>query len=126
MKSHVVAVPNSINDAFSAVDLLGQMRLLRGLTCELLKLLYIWGWNDGFVSLRAEETRLASGLEGEDVGRALAELERLNFVRVRGGGDGLASVEILSLAAPVTAGSVDLGWWRYYQVSLSDDNGGCG
>jgi hypothetical protein len=121
MKHHIVAVPNPINDALDAVERLGRLRLLEVASCELLKLLYLWGWNDGFVPFKPGASREALAFDEDELCRALGELEELGFIRLRAPVQGYAPIEILSLSAGELADCADLTWWRYYNVALLDE-----
>ena len=86
-----------------------------------LKLLYLWGWQDGFVSFEPGASRKALALDEDELCRALGELEELEFIRLRAPVQGYAPIEILSLSAGELSGRADLTWWRYYHVALLDE-----
>jgi hypothetical protein len=116
MKQQIVAVQNSINDAFEQIEQLRRQRTLHAESCDVLKLLYLWGWNDGFVSFNADESRSALGLGEEQISRALAELKELGFIRLRMPVWGHSPIEVLFFSSG-EQGRADLSWWRYYRVA---------
>jgi hypothetical protein len=117
MKLQIVAVPNSIDDALDAVDRLAPAGRLEPASAEALKLLFIWGWNDGFASVRRADASLVFGMPSQTVKRALHELSTRGFIQIREAGDAYA-VEITSLAAGPAGSSFGVSWWRYYEVQL--------
>ncbi|HME81739.1 MAG TPA: hypothetical protein VKF82_06645 [Candidatus Eremiobacteraceae bacterium] len=117
MKLQIVAVSNSINDALDAIDSLSPSGVLEPASAEALKLLYVWGWNDGFASIRRADESLVFGMRTQTVKRALHELSSRGFIQLRDAGDSYA-VEITSLAMGGVAPGFAVSWWRYYEIQI--------
>jgi hypothetical protein len=122
MKQQIVAVPNSINDALDAIDQLATLGVLEPASAETLKLLYVWGWNDGFASIRRADANLVFGLRTTELGHALNDLSTRGFLQLRDAGESLA-IEVISLAVNAIVAGYGLSWWRYYQVQLDSNTG---
>ncbi len=117
MKLQIVAVPNSVDDALDAIDELIPAGLLEPESAEALKLLYIWGWNDGFASIRRADATLVFGMTAPAVKRALFELSSQGFIQMRDAGECYV-VEITSLAMGAIAPRSAVSWWRYYEIQI--------
>lgn len=86
MKQLTLTVPNSINDSLNAIETLRFHGTLTELACRLLEMLYIAGWEDGFVALDRPNISRALGASPEEVSALLRELEELHLACARTGG----------------------------------------
>jgi len=120
MKLQIVAVPNSVDDALDAIDELIPAGLLEPESVDALKLLYIWGWNDGFASIRRADATLVFGMTAPAVKRALFELSSQGFIQMRDAGECYV-VEITLLALGEAASGLALSWWRYYEIKIDSE-----
>lgn len=121
MKQQIVAVPNSIGDAFDAIDQLADAGELGRASAETLKLLYIWSWNDGFASVRRFDANELFALSTGELKSALHELTTRGFIQLRDAGECYA-IEVTSLAVAAIAAGLGISWWRYYHVDIDMDS----
>ena len=103
------------------------------LASRLLEMLYVTGWDDGFVGFERGECACALSATRSDVDGALDELEGLCLIALRKshGGEAAAEpdemasqshevAEIVSLSTSAFSGRPELCWWRYYRVESAD------
>jgi hypothetical protein len=117
MKQQIVAVPNSIGDSLDAIDQLADAGELGRASAESLKLLYIWGWNDGFASVRRLDANELFAMSPSELKRALHDLASRGFIQLRDAGECYA-IEVTSLAVAAVAAGLGISWWRYYHVDI--------
>jgi len=116
MSFSIVATPNSLSNALSAIDSLTLDQTVTRDQAAILKSLYVFGWQDGFVIGGSSALARSLGLTASDVDSRVDALESAGAVRKRplaGGGD---VIELASLTAPWALGEDRLGWWEYFVV----------
>jgi DNA-binding MarR family transcriptional regulator len=116
MSYSIVATPNSLSCALSAIDSLTLDQTVTTEEAAILKSLYVFGWQDGFVDSGSSELAKRLGLSAFDVDSRVDALVSAGAVRRRplaGGGD---VIELATLATPWTLGEERLGWWEYLVV----------
>jgi hypothetical protein len=113
MKPVAIAVPNSVCDVFYEIENLHRCQELETLSCRLLKLFYVSGWEDGIFEFDRAELCRALRTTVAQFERAATELERRGLVIFRSAGGGEA-VEVLAMSSPSLTGVAQIGWWQYY------------
>jgi hypothetical protein len=115
MKQQILAVPNSINDALDAIDQLVTVGMLEPASADVLRLVYVWGWSDGFSVVRRANASLVFGMRPGELKAALTELTSRGFIQLRDAGDHFA-IEATSLSTGAVAPGCGISWWRFYHV----------
>jgi len=118
MHLQYVMVPNPKSRALGAIDGLSACGLLADRSADVLKALYVRGWDDGFVA-NAKTIGDLLHLTPRALRTTLDDLARSGTIAVRDRPDGGAVVELCALAKPWDFGDVALGWWR---IVLVDDD----
>ncbi|HEV2908021.1 MAG TPA: hypothetical protein VGX02_02025 [Candidatus Eremiobacteraceae bacterium] len=121
MKQQIVAVPNSIGDALDAIDRLADAGELGRASAETLELLCIWGWDDGFASVRRLDANELFAMSPPELKRALDDLVSRGFIQLRDAGECYA-IEVTSLAVAAIAAGLGISWRRYYQVDIDTES----
>ncbi len=120
MKSVVLAIPNSVSDVLSHTEALCRAGVIGPLSRRLLEMLYVLGWDDGFVEFDRVSLALTLREESKAIDDALAELQGLRVVSMRQGLD-YEVAELIALSAPSAFAHAQLGWWQMYSIELLDD-----
>ena len=119
MKQLTFAVPNSITEVLHEIEDLREIGKLGELSCRLLEMLYVTGWDDGFVQFKRRDLCSALGASKTELDRAIAELETLWLVMFRPAPDHEVA-EIVALSTPALSGTAQICWWQYYRVEFAD------
>lgn len=122
MKQITFAVPNSVSAVLYEIEQLRQRHTLSELSCRLLQMLYVVGWDDGFMVIDRAQIAAALGARLPQLGRAIAELDALDLIRVRALEDAPAkqALEILAMSSAEHSGLPQICWWDYYRVQFAD------
>ncbi len=120
MKSVVLAIPNSVSDVLSQTGQLCRAGVLGPLSRRLLEMLYVLGWDDGFVEFNRVSLGRTLREESKPIDAALAELQGLHVISIRRGRDHEVA-ELIALSVPRAFVHAQLGWWQMYSIELLDD-----
>jgi hypothetical protein len=123
MKPITFAVPNSVSAVLYEIERLRVNRSLSELSCRLLQMSYVVGWDDGFMVVDRKDVSVALGVRTHELNRAIAELEALNLIALRAlphDASGRDVVEILAMSSAEHSGLQRICWWDYYRVQLAD------
>ena len=122
MKPVTFAVPNSVSAVLYEIEQLRHRSTLSELGCRLLQMLYVVGWDDGFMVIDRPQIAAALGVRLPQLARAIAELEALELIRVRALEHAQAkeAVEILAMSSAEWSGLPQICWWDYYRVQFAD------
>jgi hypothetical protein len=119
MKQLTFAVPNSVAQVLYEIEHLRGVGRLSELSCRLLEMFYVTGWDDGFVQFVRRDLCAALGSSKTDINRARAELESLRLVVFRIA-ERYEVAEIVALSTPTVSGAAEICWWQYYRVHFAD------
>ncbi|MBV8338537.1 MAG: hypothetical protein JO343_01170 [Candidatus Eremiobacteraeota bacterium] len=123
MKPVTFAVPNSVSAVLYEIERLRLNRSLSELSCRLLQMFYVVGWDDGFMVVDRGDVGGALGVRTHELNRAIAELEALDLIALRAlphDAAGRDVVEILAMSTAEHSGLQQICWWDYYRVQLAD------
>lgn len=123
MKPITFAVPNSVSAVLYEIERLRLNRSLSELSCRLLQMFYVVGWDDGFMTVDRADVSAALNVRTHELNRALSELEALDLIGVRAlphDAAGRDVVEILAMSSADHSGLPQICWWDYYRVQLAD------
>lgn len=113
MKPVTFALPNSVCDVFYEIENLHRCHELETLSCRLLELFYVSGWEDGIIEFDRADLCDALRTTPARFDRAVTELERKGLVIFRS-----ACVhevaEVVAMSSPSLTGIAQIGWWQYY------------
>jgi hypothetical protein len=119
MKQLTFAVPNSVSEVLYEIEDLREDGKLSELSCRLLQMFYVTGWDDGFVQFRRRDLCAALGASMTELNRAISQLETLCLVMFR-----IAQrhevAEIIALSTPAQSSAAEICWWHYYRVEFAD------
>jgi hypothetical protein len=119
MKQLTFAVPNSVTEVLYEIEDLRQVGKLSELSCRLLQMFYVTGWDDGFVQFSRRDLCAALGASKTDIDCAIGELEALCLVMFRIA-DNHEVAEVVALSTPALSGTAEICWWQYYRVEFAD------
>ena len=117
MKHQTFTEPNSLDCAIDAIDESVARGVLTRMSGTVLKLLYLWGWDDGFASIPRTDASLIFGLCDVEIARSLRQLASFGFLRLREAGE-RHTIEITALSGCAMTSGLPLSWWRYYKVDV--------
>jgi hypothetical protein len=123
MKPITFAVPNSVSAVLYEIERLRINRSLSELSCRLLQMFYVVGWDDGFMTVDRSNIGVALGVRKPELNRAITELQALDLIAVRTlphDAAGRDVVEILAMSSADQSGLPQICWWDYYRVQLAD------
>jgi len=119
MKQLTFAVPNSVTEVLYEIEDLREVGKLSELSCRLLQMFYVTGWDDGFIQFRRRDLCAALGASKTELDRACGELEALCLVMFRIAFDHEVA-EVTALSTPAISGTAGICWWKYYRVEFAD------
>ncbi len=119
MKQLTFAVPNLQSEALAEIENLRRQGKITELSCRLLQMLYVMGWDDGFVEFDRHNLAMALGATLLHLEAAMAELEARCFAIFRWA-DRYEVAELISLSTPTLCGVERICWWQYYRVEFND------
>jgi hypothetical protein len=119
MKQLTFAVPNSVAEVLYEIEDLRRVGKISELSCRLLEMLYVTGWDDGFVQFKRRDLGSALQASKTELDNAIAELEALCLVMFRLAVDHEVA-EIVALSTPALSGTAEICWWQYYRVEFAD------
>jgi hypothetical protein len=123
MKPITFAVPNSVSAVLYEIERLRLNRSLSELSCRLLQMFYVVGWDDGFMTVDRGNIGVALGVRTHELNRAITELQALDLIAVRAlphDAAGRDVIEILAMSSADQSGLPQICWWDYYRVQLAD------
>ena len=119
MKPITFAVPNSVSAVLCEIERLRINRSLSELSCRLLQMFYVVGWDDGFMVVDRADIGATLGVRSRKLSHALTELEALELIAVRTLPHDTAGrdvIEILAMSSAEHNGLQQICWWGYYRV----------
>ena len=119
MKQLTFAVPNSVTEVLYEIEDLRQVGKLSELSCRLLQMFYVTGWEDGFVQFTRRDVCAALGASKTEINRAIGELEVRCLVVFRIA-ENHEVAEVVALSTPALSGTAEICWWQYYRVEFAD------
>lgn len=119
MKQLTFALPNSVTEVLYEIEALRQVGTLSELSCRLLEMFYVTGWDDGFVQFRRHDLCLALAASKTELNGAIDELETRCLVMFRIAANHEVA-EIIALSTPALSGTAEICWWQYYRVQFAD------
>jgi hypothetical protein len=121
MRNVVLAIANSVSDVLSETEQLCQTKRLRPVSCRLLEMFYVLGWDDGFVEYNRPSLASALKERTQSIDVALAELQDLRLIDARRGQKHEVA-ELIALSAPRDSAHPHLGWWQMYSIEIFDES----
>jgi len=119
MKQLTFAVPNSVTDVLYEIESMRRAGKLSDLSCRLLGMFYVTGWDDGFVVFNRRDLCSALGTSKTEINRAVGELEALCLLVCRFA-ERHEIAEIIALSTPALSRTAGICWWQYYRVEFAD------
>ncbi len=113
------ATPNSVSNVLYEIEALRHSGDLDELSCSLLEMFCVVGWDDGFVSFERRELCRALGTSPADLYCTLSELHALGFITCRDKGRQLVA-EVTALTRPTIIGTARICWWQPDSIELPD------
>lgn len=120
MKNVVLAIANSVSEVLAETERLCRAGTLQPLSARLLEMMYVLGWDDGFVEFDRSCVATTLREKSSAIDQALTELQSLEIVSMRRG-ERHEVAELIALSAPRASAQPHLGWWQIYSIELFDD-----